>query len=89
MLRSSELYAPGISLTEDPEAMGFMDGLMEVNDDDHVYCKIILRTAPYLAQFLKISCYHVIIQIQSSNSIIIIIIEFGGSKFVFPNANGD
>lgn len=30
MLRSSELYAPGISLTEDPEAMGFMDGLMEV-----------------------------------------------------------
>ena len=31
MLRSSELYNPGSnSLTEDPEALGFMDGLMEV-----------------------------------------------------------
>jgi len=30
MLRSSELYNPGSnSLTEDPEALGFMDGLME------------------------------------------------------------
>ena len=31
MLRTSELYNPGsTSLTEDPEAIGFMDGLMEV-----------------------------------------------------------
>ena len=42
MLRSSELYNPGSnSLTEDPEALGFMDGLMEVSAAVRLYFDIL------------------------------------------------